>query len=91
MFAVKKPVTNWLVPHAGWFVSAIVFAVASFTLAVLISTASYRWIEQRLAKQLKGWLSVDHSARSETALPATPASSSSSISPAMVVGQEGRI
>jgi peptidoglycan/LPS O-acetylase OafA/YrhL len=79
MFAVKRPITNWLVPHAGWFVASIVFAAVAFTLSVLISKASYQWIEQKLAKQLKGLLSADHTIRADNT------------APAIAVGQESRI
>jgi len=55
MFAVKKGVTQWLLPRAGWVWSAAIFALLSFVIAFVISSLSCRLIEQRLAKQLRAW------------------------------------
>jgi len=53
MFAVKKPVTMWLLPHAGWMAAGVVFTVTSFTLSLLISKVSYELIERKLSRRLR--------------------------------------
>ena len=66
MFAVKKPVIQWLLPHAGWFLSIIVFAVMSFALALLVSNTSYQWIEKKLAKRLRAMISARDDSQHDT-------------------------
>jgi peptidoglycan/LPS O-acetylase OafA/YrhL len=50
MSAVKRIVTPYLVPHVGVAVGFVVFIVASGAIATVISWASWRFFEVRLAR-----------------------------------------
>ncbi len=56
MFGVKRMVTLMIPATAGW-VMVLIFAVVSFAIAMVVSTWSHRWFEQRLARWLRThWL-----------------------------------
>lgn len=58
MFVVKRSISH-LVPSAAAWAVALMFAVVSFLIAMVVSTLSYRWFEKQLASRLRAHWLVD--------------------------------